>query len=203
MRHGIWVFPSVHCIERSRNTSLKNNLLRVASIITWVALGSFSGCIPHYSLSGAATNAKTIVVDQFFNNTDLGPANLAQDFTNRVKDYFQQNSSLRVIPENGELQIDGVVSEYRLNPVAPTATPGAANAASLGANTAALTRLTIVVKVNYVDTTEPKNSFKDKSFSFFQDFDNGVTFTSVQEDLQKKIFDQILIDIFNATVANW
>ena len=32
---------------------------------------------------------------------------------------------------------------------------------------------------------------------------NALTFTSVQEDLQKKIFDQILIDIFNATVANW
>jgi Lipopolysaccharide-assembly len=152
-------------------------------------------------MSGAATNAKTIAVDQFFNNTDLGPANLAQDFTNRVKDYFQQNSSLRVIQDGGELQMDGVVTEYRLTPVAPTAT-NASNPAQV-VNTAALTRLTIVVKINYTDSTEPKNSFKDKSFSFYADFDNALTFTSVQEDLQKKIFDQILIDIFNATVANW
>jgi len=171
-----------------------------------VGLGFLPGCL-HYSLSGAATNAKTIAVDQFYNNTDLGPANLAQDFTNRVKDYYQQNSSLRVIPENGELQIDGTITEYRLNPVAPQATSatgaGANTAAGAVTNTAALTRLTIVVKVNYVDSTEPKNSFKDRSFSFYQDFDNSITFTSVQEDLQKKIFDQILIDIFNATVANW
>ena len=180
---------------------MKNKLLISVAIISSALLCTLSGCGLHYSLSGAATNAKTIVVDQFFNNTDLGPANLAQDFTNRVKDYFQQNSSLRVVQENGELQIDGVITEYRLTPVAPTATVGASP--NLATNSAALTRLTIVVKVNYVDTTDPKNSFKEKSFSFYQDFDNALNFTTLQEDLQKKIFDQILIDIFNGTVANW
>ena len=179
---------------------MKTRVIAIVSVLLCTGLYSLSGCL-HYSMSGAATNAKTIVVDQFFNNTDLGPANLAQDFTNRVKDYYQQNSSLRVIPENGELQLDGVITEYRLNPVAPTASTSANPSQAI--NSAALTRLTIVVKANYVDSTNPKNSFKDKSFSFYQDFDNNLTFTSVQEDLQKKIFDQILIDIFNATVANW
>ena len=45
-----------------------------------------------YSLSGAATTAKTIQIDPFFNNTDLGPANLGPNFTNKLKDYFQTNS---------------------------------------------------------------------------------------------------------------
>lgn len=151
-----------------------------------------------YSFSGAATSAKTISIEAILNNTDLAPANLGQTFTNKLKDYYQQNSSLRVVLESGELLIEGVISEYRINPVAPVST-GNPN----DPNIAALSRLTIGVKVTYEDTVEPKNGFKERTFSFYRDFDNGLNFTSVQEDLEKKIFDQILIDIFNATVASW
>ncbi|MBK5280399.1 MAG: hypothetical protein JJE09_16190 [Bacteroidia bacterium] len=54
-----------------------------------------------------------------------------------------------------------------------------------------------------MDTPEPKNSFKDRIFSFYADFPNTEILTNVQERLEKEIFDQILTDIFNATVANW
>jgi Lipopolysaccharide-assembly len=151
-----------------------------------------------YSMSGAATTAKTIAIDLFFNNTDLAPGNIGQTFTNKLKDYYQQNSSLRVVPENGELHIEGTISDYRINPVAPVAT-----ADPNQPNTAALSRLTIAVKLTYEDINEPKNNFKDRSFSFYADFDNSQNFTGIEEDLEKKVFNQILIDIFNATVANW
>jgi hypothetical protein len=167
------------------------------SLVLLALLTSLQGCSV-YSFSGAATTAKTIAIDPFFNNTDLAPANIGQTFTNRVKDYYQQNSSLRVIPENGELHIEGIISEYRINPIAPVA-----NTDPNVPQVAALSRLTIAVKITYEDTLEPKNSFKDRSFSFYADFDNNLNFTTVQESLEKKIFDQILIDIFNATVANW
>jgi hypothetical protein len=160
-------------------------------------LATSQGCSV-YSLSGVATTAKTITVDPFFNNTDLAPANLAPTFTNRLKDYYQQNSGLRVITDNAELHIEGVISDYRVNPIAPVST-GNPN----DPNTAALSRLTIAVKVTYEDNLDTKNSFKDRSFSFYKDFDNNLNFTTVQEDLERKIFDQILIDIFNATVATW
>lgn len=163
-----------------------------------ISLLSLSGCL-HYSLSGASTNAKTIQVDQFFNNTELGAANLGQNFTNRVKDYYQQNSSLRVVPTEGELQLEGTIVTYSTAPVAPQAN----TAGSTQPNYAAQTRLTIAVRVNYVDSAEPKNSFKDKTFSFYADFDNSQDFYSVQETLEKKIFDQILLDMFNATIATW
>jgi hypothetical protein len=166
-------------------------------LLLLVLIASVESC-GVYSMSGAATTAKTITIAQFFNNTDLAPANIGQTFTNRLKDYYQQNSSLRVVAESGELHIEGVISEYRINPIAPVST-GNAN----DPNTAALSRLTIAVKITYEDGAEPKNRFKDRSFSFYRDFDNSLNFTTVQEDLEKKIFDQILIDIFNATVANW
>ncbi|MBL7845826.1 MAG: LptE family protein [Cyclobacteriaceae bacterium] len=158
--------------------------------------GIASGC-GVYSFSGAATTAKTISIDPFFNNTDLAPANIGATFTNKLKDYYQQNSSLRVA-EAGELHIEGTVSEYRINAMAPVST-GRPN----DPNTAALSRLTISVKISFEDSIEPKNNFKDRTFSFYKDFDNNLNFTTIQEDLEKQIFNQILIDIFNATVANW
>lgn len=176
--------------------------LRIKTLVPLFLLGvilSFSSCV-HYSFSGVSTNAATVSIDQFFNNSDLAPANIGATFTNKLKDYYIQNSSLKVVQENGELMLEGVISDYRLNPIAPTANTTTTNTRI---TPAALTRLTIAVKVNYVDNNEPKNSFKDKTFSFYQDFDNNLNFQTIQEDLEKKIFDQILLDIFNATVANW
>jgi hypothetical protein len=149
-------------------------------------------------MSGAATSAKTISIEPFFNNTDLAPANIGATFTNKLKDYYNQNSSLRVIETNAELHIEGIVADYRINSMAPVST-GNVN----DPNTAALSRLTIAVKVTFEDNLEPKNNFKDRTFSFYKDFDNNLNFPTIQEDLEKVIFDQILIDIFNATVANW
>jgi hypothetical protein len=172
------------------------SLRLVALSLLIIGLSFLSGC-GIYSFSGASTAAKNISIEQFFNNTDLAPANLAQTFTNKLKDYYQRNSSLKVVPENGELQVDGAITEYRINPIAPV------SSGTQTIDAAALTRLTISVKLSYVDGLEPKNSFKDKTFSFYADFPNTQNLTTVQEDLEKKIFEQILIDIFNATVANW
>lgn len=173
-----------------------NKLVAFACIALFAG---FSGC-GIYSFTGTSTAARTIQVADIFNNTDLGPANLGPNFTNRLKDYYQRNSSLKVVPDGGELQVEGVITNYSIAPMAPVATVGGATAP---VDAAALTRLTITVKLNYVDNLEPKNNFKDKTFSFFADFDNNLDFTRIQEDLERRIFDQILIDIFNATVANW
>jgi len=175
----------------------KSSANRIFSLILIISVFLFPGCLT-YSFTGAATSATTMQVDPFFNNTDLGPANLAPNFTNRLKDYYQRNSSLKIIEENGELQIEGVITDYKLTPVAPVST-----GIDTQLTSAALTRLSIAVRVNYVDNIEPKNSFKDKTFSFYADFPNTQDLTAVQEDLERTIFDQILLDIFNATVANW
>jgi hypothetical protein len=115
-----------------------------------------------YSFSGAATTAKTISIDPFFNNTDLGPANIGATFTNKIKDYYQQNSSLRVT-ESAELHIEGIVSEYRVNAMAPVASQNPNEPSK-----AALSRLTIAVRITFEDSIEPKNSFKNRSSAFIK-----------------------------------
>jgi hypothetical protein len=173
---------------------LKNKFLFSLSLSLLLVISTQS-C--RYSMSGASTIAENIQVEEFFNNTDLGPANLGQTFTNRLKDYYQQNSNLRVVRENGQLIMEGMITTYQITQVAPVS--GGADQSDL----AALTRLTIGVKVNYTDTLEPENNFKDRNFSFYADFPNTQDLNTVQESLEKKIMDQIFIDLFNATIANW
>ena len=65
-----------------------------------------------------------------------------------------------------------------------------------------LTRLTITIKVEYVNLADEDFNF-NKNFSQFADFESGIGLTAVEEQLIDEIFQQIILDIFNASVANW
>lgn len=151
-----------------------------------------------YSLTGTTITAETISIQTFYNDTNNGPANLAIMFTDNLRDYYQQNTNLSQVLEGGELQIEGTITGYRLTPIAPSA------AASDQTNDQAnLTRLTITVKVDYINLDDEEQNFTKKTFSFFDDFDNETGLTAVENQLINTIYDQIILDIFNATVANW
>jgi len=151
-----------------------------------------------YSMSGTTTSAQTISISEFYNNTDLGQANIGQTFTNQLKNYIIQNSSIAVVAEEGELMLEGEISNYQVTPIAPIATSDPTQA-----NLASSTRLTITVKATYVNTLDESMSFTDKSFSFYKDFPNTQNITDVQEQYTRQIFERIVNDIFNASVANW
>ena len=49
-----------------------------------------------------------------------------------------------------------------------------------------------------------KESQLNKSFSFYRDFDqNSEELSANEQEFLEEIFDQIIIDIFNSSVANW
>lgn len=155
-----------------------------------------SGC-GVYSFTGVAITAETISIQDFYNDADGGPPDLAQTFTNKITDYYQSNTNLTLVPDNGELQLEGAVSSYKISPVAPSAASGDFE------NTAQLTRLTITVKATYINTKDDSFNFENKSFSFYSDFDNSQSLTAVESQLIDEIYDQIILDIFNSSVANW
>ncbi len=151
-----------------------------------------------YSFTGSGTNAKTISIEEFYNNTDLGPANLAQTFTNSLKDYMIQNTNLSVVQTGGELQLEGIITSYAVSQIAPTASGDPSRI-----DAAASSRLTITVKATYVNTLDETMSFKDKTFSFYRDFSNDLNLTDIEDTLIRQIFEQLILDIFNASIANW
>ena len=151
-----------------------------------------------YSFTGVAITAKTISIENFYNDADGGPPDMAQTFTNKLRDYYQQNTNLAFVANEGEIQLEGAVTSYRLTPIAPSA-----GNSTLQGDAAALTRLTITVSVTYLNVTDETFDFDNKQFSFYSDFDNSQNITSIEDQLIDEIYDQIILDIFNASVANW
>ena len=59
------------------------------------------------------------------------------------------------------------------------------------------------MKVSFLNRKYPEDSFDDKSFSAYQDFDATQALESVEATLCEDIVEQLCEDIFNATVAQW
>jgi len=150
-----------------------------------------------YSFTGTTITAESISISTFFNDASQGPANLGVTFTDQLRDYFQQNTTLSQVDSGGELQMEGTIASYRLTPVAPSAAES-----DQSRDVASLTRLTITIKVEYVNLENEEFNF-NKNFSQFADFNSDVGLTAVESTLIDEIFQQIILDIFNASVANW
>jgi len=93
--------------------------------------------------------------------------------------------------------MEGNIVNYRLTPVAPSA-----SGSDQSRDVANLTRLTITINVEYINLENEDFSFK-KSFSQFSDFNSELGLSAVESQLIDEIFELIILDIFNASVANW
>ena len=123
---------------------------------------------------------------------------MGQTFTNQLKNYIIQNSNLAVVA--GRRRTADGRRNRRLCSIADSAT---ATGNPDDINQASSTRLTITVKATYVNTLDETMSFKDKTFSFYKDFPNDQNLTDVEEQYTRQIFERIVNDIFNASIANW
>lgn len=185
-------------IEKSNNlkSMIKQLYIFLFLVITLAACGV-------YSFTGAniSPEIKTISIQTFYDEVGTGPPNLSQLFTETIKDYYQQNTSLTLTDNEGDLQLEGSITGYRLTPMAPRAS-GSQNFAD--ADIAALQRLTITVKVTYVNIQDDSYDFESQAFSFYQDYDpEKEDFNSIEATLVEEIYEAIILDIFNASVANW
>jgi len=160
-----------------------------------------AACKVEYSFTGTTIDynvTQTFSIDNFFNDSGGGPANMGQLFTEELKDYYQRNTQLELIRNNGDLQFSGAITRYIITPQATVS--------SQNPNTpdrAGQMRLTIAVQVEYVNQNNEEENL-NRAFSFYQDYDPRVTsLLQVETELIETIFDTIIQDIFNATVANW
>ena len=170
------------------------SLKRIFSSIFLLGITSVvCGSCGVYSFTGAsvATDLKTISIQVFQNISGGGPPNLSQTFTEKLKDRYQQNTKLTLVPEDGDLQLSGNIVGYEIIPVAAQQN-----------QTAALTRLTIRVEVEFVNKKNEEQNFKT-IFSFFEDFAQNQTLNQVEVGLVDRITNQIVLDIFNRTLSDW
>jgi hypothetical protein len=139
-----------------------------------------------------------VYMENFFNDSGGGPANMEQRFTEALKEYYQRNTQLELVRNNGDLQFSGSIVRYSLSPQAVVSS-GDPNLP----DRAGQMRLTIAVEVEYLNLSNEEEN-KKQTFTFFQDYDpRSVTLLDVENQLVEDIFETIIQDIFTATVANW
>lgn len=174
-------------------------LTKALAILT-LLLFSVSSC-GIYSFDGASidyTTTKTVSIANFINEIGSGPPNMAQTFTEGLKDYFQRRTKLEITQTQGDLQFEGGITDYRVAPQAISSSGSSTRADGTG-----LMRLTIVVAVIFTNTQDEEASFQ-RPFSFYADYDpSTTTLNAVEEDLVEEIFDALYFDIFQEAVARW
>ena len=174
---------------------LKAGFIACALCLLPLVLGGCKGFAINFTGGRLDPNLyQKMTIRNFFSDIQDGPANLGITFTEEIREYFQRNTPLEMAPSGAEVEMEGSITGYTVTSVSPTGGEQFQGAQRQ--------RLTITVKVNYVDYVDDKNSFSTP-FSFFQDFEANENLSDVEDELIPEIFDQIIFDIFNKTYANW
>lgn len=159
-------------------------------LILVVIFIGIQGC---YSFKGASLSAdlKTIQINNIRMETAGGPTNLGLTVNEKLKEYFQRNTTLKLTNQNPDLSVEGTITGYELTPQAPTTD-----------DKAGLNRLTLRVNFMVKNRLDEAKNF-EQEFSFYQDFPQNQTLTQVEKTLIPKLTDQIILDLFNKIAGDW
>ena len=147
-----------------------------------------------YSFTGTSIqpDVKTVTVNYFeYTALKVNPS-LSNQMTEALQEKFRKLTKLELVDIDGDLEIIGAVTGYDVKATAITANEQAAQ-----------NRLTVTVKIEFINRKFPDESLQNKSFSAYQDFDASQSLDAVEATLCEDIVEQLCEDIFNGTVANW
>ncbi|MEN8121758.1 MAG: LptE family protein [Bacteroidota bacterium] len=148
-----------------------------------------------YSFTGASIppGAKTVSVDYFKNNAPIFNPTLSQEITEMLQDKLVSQTVLNLTDGRGDLQFKGEIVGYSSAPV---------SIVSRDNPTAAQNRLTIRVKVEFINELDESKSFNE-TFSRFYDYDATQNLSAAEGTAVPVIIELITDDIFNKAVVNW
>ena len=146
-----------------------------------------------YSFTGASIppEAKTISIQYIENKADVIEPTLSAALTESLRDRFIAQTSLVLVNADGDLQIEGEIRRYDVDPVAIQ-----------GDETAALNRLTIAVVIQYTNTIDDTKDY-ETTFARYEDYPSDQDITQAKDVLIPIINAQLVDDIFNKAVVNW
>ena len=166
---------------------------RLFTLISLIVI--MQACSISYKFNGAAldyTIYKTISISQFPIRAALVYPPLQQTFENQLTEMSERQTRLRVMDSgNTDLRIEGEITGYSLSPQAVNENAYASQ-----------TRLTITVRVKYIDNKNDGQEI-DQTFSAYRDFSSNEMLTDVQDELCTQISKELADLIFNATIGNW
>ena len=147
-----------------------------------------------YSFTGTSIQpeVKTVTINYFeYKALKVNPS-LSNQMTEAMQDKFLKLTKLEQVELDGDLEITGAVTGYDVKATAITANEQASQ-----------NRLTVTVKISFVNRKYPEDDFENKSFSAYADFAATESLDAVEASLCEEIIEKLCDDMFNATVANW
>ena len=166
-------------------------LLRILPLLLALVL-TVSGCWL-YSFSGTSIqpDVKTICIEPVENKAMKVNPSLANNLFEAMCDKYKKLTKLEQVSDGGDLYVLATIESYQVSAAAVTAD-----------EVAALNRLTVTVKVKFVNEKHQEDNF-EKSFAAYEDYNSENSLDAVEVTLCDTIIEKIVEDIFNATVANW
>jgi DNA-binding protein Fis len=176
--------------DRTLYRRLKQYGLLLFFLLTFV----LTSCSVSYKFNGASidyTKTKTIQIADFpiRSNYVWGP--MGPMFNNELKDQFANHTRLTQVKRNGDLKIEGEITQYTQR-----------NKSVSSEGYSAQTELTMTVNVRFTNNANHNEDF-ERTFSASQSYETTRSLNSVQEELVSQMCKSICEEIFNATVANW
>ena len=152
----------------------------------------FIGC-GIYSFNGASISkeTKSITVEYFKNSALTKQPTLSQVLTEKLKDYFTQQTNLIISNQNGDLFFKGDIIKYDVQPIAIQSN-----------ETAGQNRLTISVKIDFLNKQNEELNF-NQTFSRYKDYESTQNLSDIEDILIAEITNELVEDIFNKAVVNW
>ena len=172
---------------------MRNNILK-SVLFALLSLVVVCGCRVTYSLSGASIDyntTKTITLETFSNRAAYQWAPMAPMFNNTLSEKYNSQTKLRQVKRDGDLMLSGEITSYDQT-----------NKSISADGYSSMVQLRMTVKVKFVNNKLHKDDF-EKTFTASREYDASQQLSAVQEELVQQMIDDIVDQIFNATVANW
>lgn len=166
----------------------------VISCLAMLLVAVLAACSISYKFTGTSidyTKTKTISIDKFPIRANYVWSPMESMFYNSITDAFAQKTKLAVLKRNGDLQLSGEITEYSQT-----------NKSISSDGYSSMVQLKITVNVRFVNNIKHDEDFEQR-FSATADYDASQQLNAVQESLVQEMIDDIVDQIFNATVANW
>ena len=166
----------------------------LALLLIFTMLTATTACSVSYKFNGASidyTKTKTIQIAEFPIRSSYVWGPMGPMFNNQLKDQFADHTKLIQVKQNGDLKLEGEITQYTQR-----------NKSVSSEGYAAMTELAITVNVRFTNNKNHDEDF-ERSFTATSSYETTQSLNSVQEQLVSEMIEELCDQIFNATVANW
>ena len=159
-------------------------------VVMLLASCAFEG----YKFNGASidySKTKTIQIADFPIRASYVWGPMAPMFNTQLKDQFASHTKLIQVKRNGDLKIEGEITQYSQR-----------NKSVSSEGYSAQVELSMTVNVRFTNNANHSEDF-ERSFTATSSYESTQSLNSVQEELVTQMTKELCDQIFNATVANW